>query len=124
MGSHSKRSRYGLLVIAVILALLVLAGFLWAFARSQPVPRAMTPLTSSAPARIITVNPAPGMPKPHAIVVPIPAGGSLWKLAFQYCGNGADWPALAVRNGIKNPDEIPQGKEITIDCRKGKRPGQ
>ena len=51
--------------------------------------------------------PAPG-PAAVAdeIVRPLGIGGTLYKLAIQYYGNGAAWPYIAHRNGITVPEAL------------------
>lgn len=41
-------------------------------------------------------------------------GEDLWTIARLYLGDGSRWQALAVRNGISDPHNLPAGKELYL----------
>nr|DAF51927.1 MAG TPA: tail assembly protein [Siphoviridae sp. ctOb14] len=44
----------------------------------------------------------------------IQSGDSLWVIAKKLTGNGANYKAIAQKNGIKNPDKIYPGQKLVI----------
>ena len=60
--------------------------------------------------------PAPAGPAAVAdeLVRPLGVGGTLYKLAIQYYGNGAAWPYIAHRNGIAVPEDLVAEQLIII----------
>lgn len=52
----------------------------------------------------------------HHSPVTVQPGDTLSALAARWCGNAADYPALAAASGIGDPNKIYPGRRVTIDC--------
>lgn len=85
-------------------------------AQEGPTPGGAEPVAQEA-ATLAPQAPRPDAPEPcdcTHIVVP---GDTLWDIAEHYTGNAFNYPELARRSGIRNPDRIYPGDKVRIIIR-------
>ncbi|UHS62231.1 5'-nucleotidase C-terminal domain-containing protein [Agrobacterium vaccinii] len=81
-----------------------------ATAPAAPAPAATAP-TTPAPA---TTTSAPATTPAAAGKYVVARGDSLWKIAAEKYGNGAEWKKIAEANALKRPNHIEVGEELNV----------
>ncbi|GAK68789.1 putative 5'-nucleotidase [Agrobacterium rubi TR3 = NBRC 13261] len=81
-----------------------------ATAPAAPAPAATAP-TTPAPA---TTTSAPATTPAEAAKYIVARGDSLWKIAAEKYGNGAEWKKIAEANALKRPNHIEVGEELNV----------
>ncbi|NTE89271.1 5'-nucleotidase C-terminal domain-containing protein [Agrobacterium rubi] len=77
---------------------------------AAPAPAATAP-TTPAPA---TTTSAPATTPADAAKYIVARGDSLWKIAAEKYGNGAEWKKIAEANALKRPNHIEVGEELNV----------
>jgi 5'-nucleotidase/UDP-sugar diphosphatase len=77
---------------------------------AAPAPAATAP-TTPAPA---TTTSAPATTPADAAKYIVTRGDSLWKIAAEKYGNGAEWKKIAEANALKRPNHIEVGEELNV----------
>ena len=93
-------------------------------ATPAPATTAQAPATATPPAATAPAAPAPAVPAtttsapsatPSAAGKYVVArGDSLWKIAAEKYGNGAEWKKIAEANALKRPNHIEVGEELNV----------
>lgn len=99
-------------------------------APAAPATTAQAPATTTpAPAAPAPAAPAPAAQAPATSTPSAPAaaaaaakyvvtkGDSLWKIAEEKYGNGAEWKKIAEANALKRPNHIEVGEELTVPAK-------
>ncbi len=84
-------------------------------------PPAATAPAAPAPAATAPASPAPATTTSAPTTAPAAAGkyvvargDSLWKIAAEKYGNGAEWKKIAEANALKRPNHIEVGEELNV----------
>ncbi|MES5099298.1 5'-nucleotidase C-terminal domain-containing protein [Agrobacterium sp. BA1120] len=98
-------------------------------ATPAPATTAQAPATATPPAATAPAAPAPAATAP-ATTTSAPAmtpaaagkyvvarGDSLWKIAAEKYGNGAEWKKIAEANALKRPNHIEVGEELNVPAK-------
>ncbi len=84
-----------------------------ATAPAAPAPAATAP---ASPATATTTS-APAMTPAAAGKYVVARGDSLWKIAAEKYGNGAEWKKIAEANALKRPNHIEVGEELNVPAK-------
>ncbi|WP_288426194.1 5'-nucleotidase C-terminal domain-containing protein [uncultured Agrobacterium sp.] len=82
---------------------------------ATPAPAAPAP-AAQAPAAQAPATSTPSAPAAAAAAAKyvVTKGDSLWKIAEEKYGNGAEWKKIAEANALKRPNHIEVGEELTV----------
>ncbi|MBB3946110.1 5'-nucleotidase [Rhizobium skierniewicense] len=82
-------------------------------ATPAPATTAQAPATATTPAAAAPAAPATTTSANAAKYV-VARGDSLWKIATETYGNGAEWKKIAEANALKRPNHIEVGEELNV----------